>query len=71
MSTRKTRIVFFDTVCDRASLFRSEKEATVAAAEESKARGYKCCSFWCDKQHTTKNGTVLGAGFHVHGVNFH
>lgn len=65
-----TRIVFY-TVCDRATLFRSEVKAIGAAAEESKRRRYLCCAYWCDKQHTDKSGNVLGAGFHVHGVNFH
>jgi len=70
MLIRKARIVFY-TVCDRATLFKSEQIEGEAAEEEGKRRGYQCCAFWCDKQHTNKSGKVLGSGFHVHGVNFH
>ena len=53
------------------TLFKSEYKAIEAAKEESKARGYKCESVRCDKEHRLRNGQDAGIGWHVRGVNFH
>ncbi len=71
MKKSRSRILWFDAVCGVATLFKSEACALDAAKEESKARGYPCEIVPCDKEHTQKNGKVLGPGFHVRGVNFH
>jgi hypothetical protein len=70
-STKKTRIRYFDTVCGMATLFKSEQIAIIAAAEESKRRGYQCEIVRCDRDHVLRNGQDEGVGWHIRGVNFH
>ena len=68
----KSNIVFYE-FCGCATLFKSEQKAIVAAAEESKRRGYKCEHFFCEKEHSVSrnNHDNAGVGWHVRSVRWH
>jgi hypothetical protein len=67
----RVNIVWVMPTCESATLFSSQEKAEIAAAQETKNRRYQIESFFCDKEHTSKNGKPIGTGWHVRGKNFH
>jgi len=67
----KTHIVYFEPVCDLATVFKSQEKAEAAAAEYEKTHGYTMEAVFCGRQHTRRNGAGAGVGWHVRGKYFH